>query len=109
MRLATLNTPHGPRPAVFAMDRYVDLVASDSRFPPSMRRILEDPRLLAAAKEVGANPKSVSVAAATAQLHAPVHDPQKVICVGLNYRDHAVESKMPSPKEPVLFSKFPTA
>src|SRR5262249_22556918 len=109
MRLATLNTPQGPRPAVYASDRYVDLVATDSRFPPSMRRLLEDPRLLAAAKEAGANPKSVSVPAAMARLHAPVHDPQKVICVGLNYRDHAAESKMPIPKEPVLFSKFPTA
>ena len=46
---------------------------------------------------------------ATAKLHAPVHDPEKVICVGLNYRDHAHESKMPIPKEPVLFSKFPSA
>jgi 2-keto-4-pentenoate hydratase/2-oxohepta-3-ene-1,7-dioic acid hydratase in catechol pathway len=109
MRLATLNTPQGPRPAVFATDRYVDLVATDARFPASLRRLLEDPRLLAAAKEASANPKSVSVPAATARLHAPVHDPQKIICVGLNYRDHAAESKMPIPKEPVLFSKFPTA
>ncbi|GAB7009572.1 fumarylacetoacetate hydrolase family protein [Halorubrum trueperi] len=39
---------------------------------------------------------------------APVTDPQKVVCVGLNYRDHAEEGDNPIPDEPVLFSKFPT-
>jgi 2-keto-4-pentenoate hydratase/2-oxohepta-3-ene-1,7-dioic acid hydratase in catechol pathway len=38
---------------------------------------------------------------------APVTDPQKVICVGLNYRDHADEGGFEAPEEPVLFSKFP--
>ncbi|MFC6766604.1 fumarylacetoacetate hydrolase family protein [Natrinema soli] len=41
--------------------------------------------------------------------HAPVGDPQKVVCVGLNYEDHAEEGDNPIPDEPVLFSKFPTA
>jgi 2-keto-4-pentenoate hydratase/2-oxohepta-3-ene-1,7-dioic acid hydratase in catechol pathway len=40
--------------------------------------------------------------------HAPVGNPQKVVCVGLNYRDHAEEGDNPIPDEPVLFSKFPT-
>jgi 2-keto-4-pentenoate hydratase/2-oxohepta-3-ene-1,7-dioic acid hydratase in catechol pathway len=38
---------------------------------------------------------------------APITDPQKVICVGLNYRDHAEEGGFDAPEEPVLFSKFP--
>ncbi len=40
---------------------------------------------------------------------APVPRPGKVICIGLNYRDHAAESKMPIPERPVVFSKFATA
>ena len=40
---------------------------------------------------------------------APIPNPEKVICVGLNYRDHAEEGDNPIPDEPVLFSKFPTA
>jgi 2-keto-4-pentenoate hydratase/2-oxohepta-3-ene-1,7-dioic acid hydratase in catechol pathway len=40
---------------------------------------------------------------------APVADPGKVVCVGLNYRDHAEESGGDPPEEPVLFSKFPTS
>jgi 2-keto-4-pentenoate hydratase/2-oxohepta-3-ene-1,7-dioic acid hydratase in catechol pathway len=41
--------------------------------------------------------------------HAPVPRPGKLICIGLNYRDHAAESNMPIPERPVVFSKFPTA
>lgn len=40
--------------------------------------------------------------------HAPVTDPEKVVCVGLNYEDHARELDLDIPDEPVLFSKFPT-
>ena len=40
---------------------------------------------------------------------APVPRPGKLICIGLNYRDHAAESKMPIPDKPVVFSKFSTA
>jgi len=109
MRLATLNTARGPRPAVLVGDQYFDLNAADSRFPLSVRQVLADPQWLAAARNIAAQPRGSGVPAATALLHAPIHDPQKIICVGLNYRDHAHESKMPIPKEPVLFSKFPSA
>ncbi|NXM09947.1 FAHD2 protein, partial [Ploceus nigricollis] len=46
---------------------------------------------------------------AAAQLLAPVGDPQKVICVGLNYHDHCQEQAVKVPKEPIIFSKFPSA
>ena len=38
----------------------------------------------------------------------PIPNPGKVICIGLNYRDHAIETKAPIPKEPVVFNKFPS-
>jgi 2-keto-4-pentenoate hydratase/2-oxohepta-3-ene-1,7-dioic acid hydratase in catechol pathway len=47
--------------------------------------------------------------AAEAHLHAPIHDPEKFICIGLNYIDHAEETKSPIPKEPPLFAKFPNS
>jgi 2-keto-4-pentenoate hydratase/2-oxohepta-3-ene-1,7-dioic acid hydratase in catechol pathway len=37
---------------------------------------------------------------------APVPRPGKIVCVGLNYRDHAAETGTPVPTEPVLFAKF---
>jgi 2-keto-4-pentenoate hydratase/2-oxohepta-3-ene-1,7-dioic acid hydratase in catechol pathway len=44
-----------------------------------------------------------------AKLAAPVPRPPKIICIGLNYRDHAIESGMPIPETPTVFAKFPTA
>jgi 2-keto-4-pentenoate hydratase/2-oxohepta-3-ene-1,7-dioic acid hydratase in catechol pathway len=43
------------------------------------------------------------------QLLAPIPHPPKVICIGLNYRDHAAEGKMAIPEVPTVFSKFHTA
>jgi 2-keto-4-pentenoate hydratase/2-oxohepta-3-ene-1,7-dioic acid hydratase in catechol pathway len=40
------------------------------------------------------------------KLTAPVPRPPKIICVGLNYRDHAIESKMEIPTRPTIFSKY---
>jgi 2-keto-4-pentenoate hydratase/2-oxohepta-3-ene-1,7-dioic acid hydratase in catechol pathway len=40
------------------------------------------------------------------KLCAPVPVPTKIVCVGLNYRDHAIESKMEIPARPTIFSKF---
>ena len=39
----------------------------------------------------------------------PVPNPEKVFCIGLNYRDHAIETGNAIPTEPVVFSKFNTA
>ncbi len=46
--------------------------------------------------------------AGTFDLQAPIYDPQKLICVGLNYVDHCTEQNVPVPEEPVIFSKFPS-
>src|SRR5260370_31417622 len=43
---------------------------------------------------------------ASVTLMAPVPRPPKLICVGLNYRDPAIESKIDIPKVPTIFSKF---
>jgi 2-keto-4-pentenoate hydratase/2-oxohepta-3-ene-1,7-dioic acid hydratase in catechol pathway len=46
---------------------------------------------------------------AEVQLLAPIPRPPKIICIGLNYRDHAIESNMEIPKVPTVFSKYATA
>lgn len=43
------------------------------------------------------------------RLGAPVSRPGKLICIGLNYADHASESKLELPKEPVVFFKATSA
>lgn len=43
------------------------------------------------------------------RLGAPLARPSKIICVGLNYKDHAAETNAPIPAEPILFFKATTA
>ena len=42
-------------------------------------------------------------------LQAPIYNPEKLICIGMNYVDHCTEQNIPVPKEPVIFSKFSSA
>jgi len=44
-----------------------------------------------------------------ARVGAPFARPSKIVCIGLNFRDHAAESQMDLPKEPVIFFKSTTA
>ena len=48
-----------------------------------------------------------SIPLASVKLLAPIPRPPKFICVGLNYRDHAIETNSPIPKLPTIFNKFP--
>jgi len=68
------------------------------------KELVADPRALVRAKENG-----WLVDRQDAYWLAPVPRPGKLICIGLNYRDHAAESNMAIPKQPVVFSKFSTA
>lgn len=43
------------------------------------------------------------------RLVAPIPRPGKMVCVGLNYREHAAEGNRPAPANPILFSKFNTS
>lgn len=50
-----------------------------------------------------------SAALGEVRLLPPVPEPEKIICIGLNYRDHARESGMDIPKYPVFFAKYRNA
>jgi len=63
----------------------------------------------ALAKLAAIDPLTLPEVAADVRLGPPVKAVGKVICVGLNYRDHAEEAGMPIPSEPVLFMKSTTA
>ncbi len=49
-----------------------------------------------------------ALAVSDVRLLPPVPRPGKVICIGLNYADHAAESGMEPPESPLVFSKFPS-
>ena len=109
MKLATLNTNSGVR--VVGVDnsrdevRYVPITEIDPSIPNSMRQILQQANGLdkcQAAMERGLQ-TDMSV---SGTVLAPIPDPGKVLCIGLNYRDHAEETGAAIPGEPVCFSKF---
>jgi len=66
--------------------------------------LVRDEKALAEAKD-----KGWLVPASDAYWFAPVPRPGKLICIGLNYRDHAAESNLAIPEKPVVFSKFSSA
>lgn len=92
--------------------------AQQADLPPSMRAFLAagDTALQVAAKTLdwlatdGAGAlAAISHPLDAVKLAAPVPDPSKIVCCGLNYADHCREQNIELPKSLVLFSKFPTA
>ncbi len=110
MRLVTFEQNGSSRLGVERADGIVDLRAADPGLPDDMLSLLEANTGLARARAAAATAGAEAVLALeSVRLRAPIRNPRKVICVGLNYRDHAIESNMPIPPEPVLFSKFSSA
>lgn len=95
MRLATILTPAGPTAALFRDGYYTELPGQ------TVRGML--------AREEFNVQQGIRHAADTVKLLPPIPDPAKIICIGLNYRDHAAETGAAIPREPVVFNKFPTA
>ncbi|HEX4608343.1 MAG TPA: fumarylacetoacetate hydrolase family protein [Urbifossiella sp.] len=108
MRLATIQTPTGPRAAVQVGDSYVDLNATDPGLPTCVKALLAaSPAIRAAAADAAKSPRAVKYGANAVKLLPPIPKPGKILCIGLNYRDHAIEGGKAIPTEPVLFGKFP--
>ena len=61
-----------------------------------------------AALDTSAATTTLSAAEASGRLGAPVPNPRLVFGVGLNYRSHAAESGLEPPKNPLIFTKFPS-
>jgi 2-keto-4-pentenoate hydratase/2-oxohepta-3-ene-1,7-dioic acid hydratase in catechol pathway len=115
MRLATILANDGPR-VVVARTRpdggggfeYVDLTGDWPGFPTSIRELLSMPIGLDAVRDAAESSGEV-LAGESVRLLPPIPDPEKVICIGLNYADHAAETGAKVGEEPVVFCKFPTA
>lgn len=79
--------------------------------PLTMEALLQggDELMAAVAAVVGRDEALThSVPLETVRFASPVTSPSKIICVGLNYRDHCVEQHLDLPKRPLLFAKFPS-
>ena len=98
MKLVSFSTGDGKvRPGALVEDSVVELAGHADT-------------LAAIAAGVTSSDKSGSMhKLADVRLHAPLANPPRVFAIGLNYRDHAAESKMTLPNFPVVFFKLQTA
>jgi len=110
LRLVTFDVlgPHAARRIGLLEDRrVVDITMADSSIPNDARAFLaEGQGVISKALQVVESGK-YRIPEASVKIRAPIYNPEKIVCVGLNYRAHAKEANMPIPPEPVLFSKFP--
>src|SRR5262245_39248720 len=86
----------------------VDLNRADPRLPSDMIAFLsggDESRALAARALVDPPPEAL-LDRVEARLLAPIPRPGKIICIGLNYRDHAEESNAQVPEYPTVFAKY---
>ncbi len=108
MRLVAYESNRGPRVAGVRDGGYVDLNRASPDVPSCIKELLaQGPQGLISAQ--AALEAGEVMAADAMNLLPPIPSPEKVICVGVNYADHARESGMKPPAEPVIFSKFPSA
>jgi len=91
MRLVTYDAGDGPAAGVLLGEEIAPA-------GPSVRA------LLGAGGEI--RPEGPRIPRERVRLMAPVPDPQKIICMGLNYRDHAEEAGKEIPEHPLWFAKF---
>ncbi len=86
----------------------VDFSKVNADLPTDMLKFLAGgSETLVLAEEAAKTATSRAVLAQDAvKLNAPVPDPGKILCLGLNYRDHAEESNMELPEHPIVFTKF---
>ncbi len=108
MRFVSYQSGAGPRVAAVRGESLVDLNQADARLPASLADLLA---LGPSALEhvVVAVAKGTAIRRDSVKLLAPIPAPEKIICVGLNYADHARETGKEPPTEPVIFCKFATA
>lgn len=108
MRFVTLQRNGSAEPGVIQGDQAVSLKAAG--FPSLLTVIEGGPAARSRIEKWLDQPHAAdTMPLATVKLRAPLLRPPKIICVGLNYRDHAIESKMEIPKVPTIFSKYNTS
>ncbi len=106
MRFARIGQPGRETPAVMVDDdSYVDITEITSDIDGDFLAAVDVTALesvVARAVDAGA----VELLAGQ-RIGAPIARPHQVLCIGLNYADHAEESGMAIPEEPIVFSKAP--
>lgn len=108
MRLVTFNSPDGPRAGVLRGDAVLDAWAVlGEQERSSLRELIAEQRIDDLRAALEGNPATPSLG--KVELLAPIVDPDKILCIGLNYRAHAAEAGIEPPQSPAIFAKFRNA
>lgn len=111
LRIAAAASAYGLRPAqretLASMEAYLGKHPhSEKTLRAMLARIVEDPAKAAGKCEAGL---PLLVPREELRFLPPVVRPGKILCVGLNYKDHCEEQNKPVPEAPILFNKFATS
>jgi 2-keto-4-pentenoate hydratase/2-oxohepta-3-ene-1,7-dioic acid hydratase in catechol pathway len=107
MKLISYQSDRGPRAAGLRGDEIIDLNDADPRLPACPKALVAlGPEGISHAEKAL---KSERPVAGPVTRLPPIPSPEKIVCIGLNYADHARETKAAIPSCPVVFSKFATA
>ena len=109
MRIVAFKRKDGPGLAVRRGDELIDLAVAAPKLPRELAALLGAKGGLQAAKAAVKSAKAKAVVKGKITYLPTVGAPPKIICVGLNYVDHAAESPYKNaPTYPVLFNRFNT-
>jgi 2-keto-4-pentenoate hydratase/2-oxohepta-3-ene-1,7-dioic acid hydratase in catechol pathway len=106
MRLVTYRSERGERAGVLRNEVVVDAWDALGGDGTSVRELLAGQRLDELAGRIAG---AEGVPLDDVELRPPVPDPDKVLCIGLNYREHAAEAGIEPPQSPTFFAKFRNA
>jgi 2,4-diketo-3-deoxy-L-fuconate hydrolase len=106
MKLIRYGQPGQEKPGIMLGEQSYDVAAFCSDYDEAF---FASDGLARLAEFVRANEGRLPLIAATERLGPPVARPSKILCIGLNYADHARETGATPPAEPVLFMKSTTA
>ncbi len=105
MRIVTYRSHRGARAGVLRDDSVVDVWDALGGEGSSVRDLIASSRLAEAGEIAGGEPVPLE----QVELEPPVPDPEKIVCIGLNYRAHAAEAGIEPPDAPTFFAKFRNA
>ena len=105
MRVVSYRSERGVRAGLLRDDSVVDIWDALGGDGSSVRELLASGRLVEATEISGGEPLALE----RVELAPPVPDPDKIVCIGLNYRAHAAEAGIDPPESPTFFAKFRNA
>jgi 2-keto-4-pentenoate hydratase/2-oxohepta-3-ene-1,7-dioic acid hydratase in catechol pathway len=109
MRLVSYDAGDGPRAGVLEDDRVVDAWAAlGEPHRGSLRELVAQERIEDLRATFG-NTGTPSHPASAVALLPPIPDPDKIVCIGLNYAKHAAEGGIDAPASPTIFAKYRNA